>query len=297
MNSSKHLTRAQKDAIREYVSRASDERDRICRKEEVMREYHLTEGVVNALEAWIKIPRRQNRSAKTAETVQPMVSDALDNRAITTKKTSNSGEIFDIANPVGKTRLIATFRDVLHSEPELIFDQIETEAETYGVSIEAMELFVKWNIKGAHATIERARMDLHERDTRFFSEEEKNRIRTYVSEGKTEEEKKSRRRELAHEYHVSIQKIGAITAWTTIRENRAIDPSDETVPTEAAFIALGEETDAMPIVSSLDTEFVQELANEYDLSNPKDREAFLNYVYDCFSDIQLKDVQQIIPEL
>lgn len=55
LNSSKHLSKAQKDAIRSYILEAHDEDDKKRRKEKMMKEYHITEGVVNALVAWTKI--------------------------------------------------------------------------------------------------------------------------------------------------------------------------------------------------------------------------------------------------
>lgn len=148
-NSSKHLTQSQKDAIREYLLQASGEDDRKRRKEEMMREYHLTEGVVNALAAWVKIRAdRKNRSAKTTEVVPPIVAKTLsDNALVDTKQPTYPGKSFDIANPIGKARLVATFRDVLGTEPGSVFDQIEIEAETYGVSMDVMELFIKRNVQ------------------------------------------------------------------------------------------------------------------------------------------------------
>ena len=53
-----------------------------------------------------------------------------------------------------------------------------------------------------------------------LTESDKEFIRDYVAEVDDEEEKKRRRKECAEQYGVSLAKISAVTAWTTIRANK-----------------------------------------------------------------------------
>lgn len=161
-NSCSGLSTAQRESIREYLSQALNEDDRKRRKKEIVTKYNLTHGVVNALEAHIKIRlNRQNRCAETIKIVPPIVSKTISNNvSIEVKRPAHAKNTSSIVNPVGKARLIATFQDILRSEPECIFDHIEIEAEINGVSQEAMELFVKQNLQGSHSVIERVRFDL-----------------------------------------------------------------------------------------------------------------------------------------
>lgn len=56
-----------------------------------------------------------------------------------------------------------------------------------------------------------------------LSDDEKSFIREYVAEGLGDEDRKARRKEMQQEFGVSIKTIAAITAWTTIRMNQAMD--------------------------------------------------------------------------
>ena len=61
-----------------------------------------------------------------------------------------------------------------------------------------------------------------------LSEDGKTYIRDYVEAGSTEDEKITRRREVAEVFGVSIQTVAAVTAWTKIRANRVTAVSNPT---------------------------------------------------------------------
>lgn len=104
--SSKHLSQIQKDAIRAYVIEAENETVRKQRKQELMHEYQITEGVINALIAWVKIRGNQDRLEveNTLKVVPTIVAKTLASPMIHETPT----DFFDACDPKDAEELDAS---------------------------------------------------------------------------------------------------------------------------------------------------------------------------------------------
>lgn len=152
---------------------------------------------------------------------------------------------------------------------------------------------------------------------RVIWEEEKMSIRLYVESWVDDKDKKTRRKEMAKKYGVSIYVIWAITAWK-LAENwekmlNKSGSSIEWVPNDAPkwWVAIWETTlplmqvdsqDAIDweddslesVFSGEDVDFIRELASEFNLNDDSQRTVFLQDIFDLFPDSTIDDIKKIL---
>ena len=153
-----------------------------------------------------------------------------------------------------------------------------------------------------------------------ISEEEKMSIRLYVEAWIDNTDKKSRRKEMAQRYGVSTYVISAITAWKLTENwekilgkdnpliaktpNRAsrwwvdwvmiwktILPLEQISPRDSID---WEDASLEEVFSGEDTDFIRELASEFNLNDDSQRTVFLQDIFDLFPDSTIDDIKKIL---
>jgi len=125
-----------------------------------------------------------------------------------------------------------------------------------------------------------------------LSQENKSFIRKYVEEWINTSDKKIRRKEMANKFNVSIYVIWAITSWKNNWEKLVLsqDIEDNTIHQASQEIVNHEVSENI----DYDVDFILELSREYNINSSIERVKFLEDIYDCYPEISIEDIKNII---
>lgn len=198
---------------------------------------------------------------------------------------------------------------------------IEALSEYYNIEPSILEQFLRNRYSWLWTKLDELK------NGRVLSEEDKLNIRLYIVSWCDEKDKKTRRKEMAKKYWVSIRVISAITAWKLdenvggkiLKKDDAqikgfiipeieLEPVVETLQTnnnqaeQDSLISIWDEQEDSKnneweqTVSKIDAVYIKDLVFEYNLQDDEQRWAFLQHVFDLFPDANIDDVKKIIPD-
>ncbi len=252
-------------------------------------EYNVSEWTINSLMAHETMRRNSQK---------PL----WDNSPISTRQELTQNRVYKITNIAWlaeevRVQIVTEFREVMNDHSaDLKYDyylDIEAMADYYDCDPWILEQFLRNAFQYLWEKLEKIK------DIRTLWEEEKLSIRRYVQDWIDEKEKKRRRREMATQHNVSVHTIWALTAWK-LWDDGSISLWKHHVELEVPHVntLTTKENTTIHILDwdLIDTSFIYELANEFNLRDNDQRKSFLADVFDCFPEATIDDIKRILPE-